>query len=262
MSHLIRFEPTDKPPPHASQVIIKDQSLLADIMRLANLYQLAFPDYTLEISINSLETWVDTAFSFFCMIEDQYFPLEHMWEWDDLFDNYEETIKPWLTQIPVKVVGLDWELDPVNIIEPKALLVRLEKVGNYSDVAMKHKQMLRYQYPGWEWDGLLNTFRLSQVISTLDEMILPPPFDKLPALVKYMAHESNTYFLDYTVADWPHHIIWNKFNLDWLKDDWNANAARKILDQADYLTNWLIKNPQQLEKVWTILKIAHHRRDT
>ena len=284
MSHLIRLSPTIRLPcvlptgnrkcaepltirllasrPTGSRtepVIIRNQSLFDDFVQLANLYQMAGLD-TVEMTINSLDSAVDAALYFFCMIEEQYFPLEHMWDWDDVFDNYEGTIRRWLIYIPVQVVGHDQGLEPIHMTEPKALLARLERVGNYSHVAQKHKQVLRCQYPDWEWGDLLDTFQLGQVIEELEEMFLPPPFDKLPALVKRITHQTGTYFLDYTLEHWPHHIQWSKSNLDWLKDDWST--ASQILDQSDALCNWLIKNPEELEKIWTILKVAHQRSNT
>ncbi len=199
MSHICRLS-TPQVSLHAvgTPVIIRNQSLFDDFVRLANLYQMAFPDFEDKVIINSYDSAVDAALTFFCMVEDQYFPLEHMWDWDDCYENYEGTIRRWLRQIPVRVVGHDQELQPMRMTEPKALLTRLSKVGNYSDTATKHKKVLRYQYPEWGWD-VLSEFSLSRVIETLDEMILPPPFDKLPALVRYITGESNTYFLDYTL---------------------------------------------------------------
>ena len=149
----------------------------------------------INLSSHSLATKsiTEAALSFFIMIEEKYFPLEHMREWHNSLNEYNETIKPWLYDIPVKVIGLDWGLEPKNMNEPQALLMRLASVGNYSKQAEKHKQVLHFEHPEWEWDGLLNTFKLSRVIRDLEEMILPPPFNKLPALVKYVTHETNTY---------------------------------------------------------------------
>lgn len=259
MSHLILLAPTQKPPPpqQGAPVIIRSQSLFDDFLQIANLYQMAFPDYQTTLKIGEIESVVDAARSFFCMVEDQYFPLEHMWDWDDSSSNYQSTIRRWIYQVPVKVVGHDQGLSPIHMTSPKELLARLSQVGNYSDEANKHKQVLRYQYPEWEWGDLLDTFRLSQVIEELDDMFLPSPFDRLPALVKYMTHETGTYFLDYTI-ELEHCIQWSESNFHWLKEDWEE--ARKIMDQSDALCRWLIKNPNELEKVWTILSVAHKRR--
>ncbi len=259
MSRIIRLSPARKPTSYlAKPIMIGNQSLFSDMIRLANLYHMAFPLETLELKINSWDSVVDGALEFFYMIEDQYFPLEHMWDWDDCFDNYAATIQPWLEIIPVKVLGPDRRSRPESMIEPKALLARLNRVGGHSASACKHKQVLLCQYPDWVWGELLDTFKLSPVIEVLDQMILPPPFEKLPALVKYMSHETGTYFLDYTTQDWPHQMMWNKFNIDWLKGDWQS--ALQIMNQVDDLCHWLVNNPSELEKVWTILKAAHERR--
>ena len=235
-------------------------------MQLAQLYRMAFPvkhgqyfGQLINLSSRSgtAESITDAALSFFTRIEEECFPLEHMWEWHDSLNDYGENIKPWLYDIPVKVIGLDWGLEPKNMNEPQGLLMRLASVGNYSKQAEKHKQVLMFEHPEWEWDGLLNTFKLSHIIPILEEMILPPPFNKLPALVKYVTHETDTYFLDYTIEDWPHHIQWSEKSFNWLKKDWQV--ALQIKNQADELTDWLIENRSQLRKVWMILKIAHHR---
>lgn len=259
MSRIIRFRPARQPAsPQIEHVIIADESLFNDMIRLANLYHMAFPLKKLELKINSWDSVVDGALEFFYMIEDKYFPLEHMWDWDDVFHNYAATIQPWLEIIPVKALGPDWGSPPEIMIEPKELLARLDRVGNNSALANKHKQVLLHRYPNWAWGDLLDAFKLSPVIEILDQMILPPPFDKLPVLVKYMSHETDTYFLDYTTEDWPHQMMWNKFNIDWLKNDWQS--ALRIMNQVDDLCHWLVKNPSELEKVWTILKAAHERR--
>lgn len=257
MSHLIRFKPVPVRQWHAARpVMIKNEALFVDFVQLANLYKMTFPNFYIEMKIGSEEEAIDTALTLFSMVEDKYFPLEHMWEWSDKCD-YDE-VRTWIYQIPIKVIGHDGELEPAHMIEPKALLARLSLVGNYSDAARRHKQVLKCQYAGWEWGDLLDVFRLSQVIETLDDMFLPPPFDKLPALVKYMTGETGTYFLDYGLEHWPHYIQWSKSNIDWLVSDWEA--ALQIMNQSDALCDWLTQNPEQLEKVWTILKIAHERK--
>lgn len=258
MSHLIRFKPLMRPQPHPkAPEIIKDQALFDDFLQLANLYQMAFPNYQTTLRIAEVSEAVDAALSFFCMIEDQYFPLEHMWDWSDNYNRYSK-IRTWIYQVPVKVVGHDQEISPIHMTSPKELLTRLQRVGNNSDEADKHKQMLKYQYPEWEWGDLLDEFQLSQVIEELDDIFLPSPFDRLPALVKYMTHETGTYFLDYTISHWPHHIQWSESSFHWLKEDWKE--ARRIMNQSDALCRWLIKNPNELEKVWKILTVAHKRR--
>ena len=96
MSHLIRLSPTIRlpcVPPTGNRkcaepltiknpsdpVIIRNQSLFDDFVQLANLYQMAGLD-TVEMTINEIDSAVDAALLFFCMIEEQYFPLEHMWD--------------------------------------------------------------------------------------------------------------------------------------------------------------------------------------
>ena len=75
-----------------------------------------------------------------------------------------------------------------------------------------------------------------------------PLGDKLPALVKYMTHETGTYFLDYSLEQWPHHIQWSQSNFDGLVSEWKI--AKKIMDEEDKLWHWLIENPEQLEKIF------------
>ncbi len=258
MSHIYRLSPQRILGQKQSPVIIKDQALFDDLLRLANLYQMTNCDFLLEVKINEMKSIADAAVIFFSMIENKYFPLKHMWEGDDVYDNYDETIKHWLEYIPVRALGVDWELEPMYMSEPKALLTRLSQVGNNSPTARKRKQALMYQYPHWSWDGLLDVFHLSQVIDVLDEMFLPPPFNRVPALVRLLNHKTGTYFLDYTTEDWPHYIQWSQSNFDWLTSDWET--AKIIMDQSDALCHWLIKNTEQLEKVWTILSVAHKRR--
>ncbi len=256
---IIHLPTIHRPPLHAkAPMIIRNQSLFDDFVRLANLYKMAFPDFQDEVTINSYDSAAGAAKTLFCMVEDEHFPLEHMWDWDDDIDNYEGTIRRWLTYIPAKAVGHGELLNPMQQTPPKALLTRLNQVGNNSSVAKKHKQVLKGEYPGWEWGDVLDTFQLIGVIDILDEMIIPPPLDKLPALIRYMNHETGTYFLDYTYEHQMYHIQWSQSSFDWLKNDWQV--ARLIMDQSDELCHWLIKNPSQLEKVWTILKAAHYRR--
>lgn len=258
MSRLIGFSPIRKKTFKATSVIIKNQPIFDDLLRLVNVYKMTSADFDLEVEINSCKSVVDAALRLFYYVEDNCFPLESVWEFDEVYSSYDEAIRPWLTYIPVKVVGLDWDIEPIHMTEAGALLTRLSQVGNNSPTANRHKQVLKYQYPDWDWGQLLDTFSLSKVIDTLDDLILPPPFEKLPALIRYMNHETGTYFLDYTTADWPHNIQWNEHNFHWLRNDWQT--AKRIMDESDELSHWLIKNPGQIKKVWQILKIAHKRR--
>ena len=245
MSHIYRLSPQRIPARTETPVIIRNQPIFDDLLRLVNLYKIAGAYFDLEIEINSCKSVIDAALRLFYYVEDNFFPLESVWEFDDVYNGYDEAIKPWLTDIPIKVLGLDWELEPINMTSVGALLTRLSQVGNQSPAAKRHKQVLMYQYPSWQWGDLLDEFRLSQVTLALDEMFLPPPLGKLPALIRYMNHETGTYFLDYTTEDWPHHIQWSESNFRWLSSDWKI--ARRIMDQSDELSHWLIQNPSQLE---------------
>ena len=84
--------------------------------------------FDLKVEINSCKSVINAALRLFYYVEDNCFPLESVWEFDEAYNNYHETIKPWLADIPVKVVGLDWELEPMHMTSAGALLTRLSQV--------------------------------------------------------------------------------------------------------------------------------------
>ena len=199
MYHLIKIKPSKIQTTQRTTIkrptTIKDQELWEDVIQLANLYNMAFPDVHLRVEINSIVSLINAALSFLYAINEECFPLTRVWEWLSELDDYNATVKRWLYNIPLTAMGLDWDISPKRLNEPMALLVRLESVSS----SRTHKQVLMFEYREWEWDGLLDTFKLNRVIPVLEDedLILPPPFDKLPALVKYVTRETDTYFLDY-----------------------------------------------------------------
>lgn len=261
MSHLIQLTPTRQPPRVQRLRLTRHFQTL---IQLAKLHQIAFPDREHQedhwLKIDSDLSVVDAIMTFLQEVDEHHFPLTEVWGWvgSGLQEsNVDENLIPWLYQIPVLAMGFDEETSPDDHPGVIELLMRLTSVRGNSLAAQTHKQILHLIYPEWEWNNLLDTFSLSPLIPTLEQMRLLPPFHHLPSLVKVVTHETDTFFLDFTMEHWPHYIFWSQKSFHWLKQDWSK--AKKMKNEADKLTGWLLRNHQQLPKVWAILKTAHQR---
>ncbi len=190
-----------------------------------------------------------------------YFPLNPIWQWHEQEDNYYVSkdgypIHPWLFEIPVKPVGyISHDVEPETYGKAVALVTRLGWMGSYQEIARTHIEALRSNHP-WDFSDL-DSIRLTPLIPILGQMNLPAPLDGLPALIKMVQHDTDTFFLDACSLcgsfSGPE-FEWTEENVSWLCRDWKK--AKPIYQKAEGLNQWA-DTPERLYLIWTTLRQAH-----
>lgn len=242
---------------------VEIKRLIPTVMRLVRLYQVAFPDRQPLIQINNRESIIKALIDFLNLVDIHHFPLNPIWQWHEEEDNYYVNqdgypIHPWLFEIPVKVVGYaSHDIEPETYGKAVAFITRLGWVGGIKEIALSHKEKLFGNHP---WDfGNLDSFRLTPLIPILEKMDLAAPLDGLPALIKMVQHDTDTFFLDacsLCESFSGKEFEWTSDNFHWFCQDWQK--AKPIYQKAEGLNQWA-DTPERLHLIWTTLRQAHSR---
>ena len=206
--------------------------LLPNMVRLAELIQLVFPDakeLEIPIQIDNPDMVHDLVCQFLEIVNTLYFPVKSIsWHFGSLHPALQG-------RIPLKPLGFDnWssqEEDPVQ------LMTALADVESGSDQAIEN---LCLDYP--EFKDLPLPFGFSRLPKLIEQMNLTEPLSFLPDLIKICASTTGSFFLDNSPANFEFYqergagIEWSKKNVAWLKADWER--AKPIHERAWRLINW------------------------
>lgn len=243
---------------------VEIKRLIPTVMRLVRLYQVAFPDRQPTIQINSKEDIIKALVDFLSLVDIHHFPLNPLWQWYEEEDNYCVSqdgypIHPWLFEMPVRPVGyVSHDIEPETYGEAVAFITRLGWLGGIEEIALPHKKKLFGNHLTWDWSDL-DSLRLTPLIPILEQMNLPAPLDGLPALIKMVQHNTDTFFLDacslcgsFSAPEFE----WTDENFLWLRGDWKK--AKPIYQKAEAVNQWA-DTPERLHLIWSTLRQAHSR---
>jgi hypothetical protein len=236
---------------------IPDSGMLAAAHRLAELYQLVFPQkqkWRKKRLRWQEEKLVADIQTFGNRVNRHHFPL-----YCDLLDADLDTGDWWLWQMPLELHGFcaehhgEWD----SYDEPIPLLLKLSE-WEYAD---EDDQAGLTAYCGYDYDWPPG-FCLHQLDGVLDRMDLPPPLDALPDLVRMVLSATGNPWLDYSIEymmecdcypEWEDYEYW--------RDEWQL--AVPILARIERLTTWVqATGLAGLDQIVAILLAAHQQLTT
>lgn len=253
----LRFSLPDPPSPLPSylDLALPPPDLLRVAARLAELYELVFPDrpgWREEVIDWEGESDAVVAIHGFLQAAGDLFPVREMFWEDDL-----EWAEGWLYDIPVAPCGFDvWHDEWDDFGEPVPYL--LDLIYGRSDHPDPEEANGRYAPYVTPPDLVAEA-----LVKALRRMALPSPLNALPDLIRMLTHSTGNAWLDVGeigLMEGGGYPRWNRDDVTWLASSWQE--ARPILERINALLRWREEDPaavaKKLAAVHTALMNAHH----
>lgn len=223
--------------------------LLAD--RLAELYEMVFPDRPEWLSGEVVdweeETEVAAAVERFLGRVSTLFPVH-----DDIWDVDLEVVEWRLYEIPVVPMGYDiWHDEWEDLKEPAPYLLHMCYSRHDEDRPYRRDEFADL-YPDHQTPRYLEPHRLVEALRQAcaersRSMGLPEPLDALPDLIEMLDHSTGNSWLDVgelSLAEGGGYPPWNREDVDWLAEEWQK--AKPILDRIHRLLDWQNSTPEEI----------------